>query len=98
GNTLFVASVEFWDHFTFQKIVKRIGFGGIPRRIDAMLLAISQAHPSFGLYASAHQPSSSDRLIPPLTSTFIPLVPLASHGRRGVLIQTSTPWTRCSAK
>ena len=23
----------------------------------------------------------------------MPLVPLASQGRRGVLIQTSTPWT-----
>jgi len=30
--------------------------------------------------------------MPPFTSTFIPLVPLASHGRRGVLSQTSTPW------
>ena len=30
---------------------------------------------------------------PPFTSTFIPLVPLASQGLRGVLIQTSTPAT-----
>ena len=28
----------------------------------------------------------------------MPLVPLASQGRRGVLIQTSTPCTRCSVK
>ena len=30
-------------------------------------------------------------LNPPFTSTFMPLVPLASQGRRGVLTQTSTP-------
>ena len=35
---------------------------------------------------------------PPLTSTFIPLVPQASQGRRGVLIQTSPPCTRRSVQ
>ena len=34
--------------------------------------------------------------MPPFTSTFMPLVPQASQGRRGVLIQTSTPCTSCS--
>jgi hypothetical protein len=47
--------------------------------------------------ARARQPSSSERFSPPFTSTFMPLVPLASQGRRGVFTQTSTPWTRCSA-
>jgi hypothetical protein len=32
-----------------------------------------------------------------LTSTFIPLVPLASHGRRGVFTQTWTPCTQSAA-
>jgi hypothetical protein len=32
-------------------------------------------------------------LTPPLANTFIPLVPLASQGRRGVLSQTSAPCT-----
>ena len=53
------------------------------------------AQPTSGAYASAHQPSSSERFRPPFTSTFMPLVPLASQGRRGVLIQTSTPCTSC---
>jgi len=57
-----------------------------------MLPAVPTAPtPTSGEYASAHQPSNSERLMPPLTSTFMPLVPLASQGRRGVLIQTSNP-------
>jgi hypothetical protein len=32
-------------------------------------------------------------LSPPFTNTFMPLVPLAFHGLRGVLIHTSTPPT-----
>jgi hypothetical protein len=42
------------------------------------------AHPTSGEYASAHQPSSSERLMPPLTSTFMPLVPHASQARSAV--------------
>ena len=37
------------------------------------------------------------RLRTPLATTFSPLVPLASSGRRGVFSQTSTPWTRWRA-
>ena len=40
---------------------------------------------------SAHQPSSTDRLIAPLMAAFMPDVPLASSGYSGLLIQTSTP-------
>src|SRR5690242_20922325 len=36
------------------------------------------------------------RLLLEKKNTFMPLVPLASHGRRGVLRPTSTPCTRCS--
>ena len=41
-----------------------------------------------------HQPSRTDRLLPPLTQTYMPLGPEATRGRRGLLSQTSTPWTR----
>ncbi len=34
---------------------------------------------------------------PPFAATFIPLVPLASSGRRGVFSQTSTPLTMARA-
>ena len=40
---------------------------------------------------SSHQPSRTLKLTPPLTAAFIPLVPDASSGRRGLLSQTSTP-------
>ena len=36
--------------------------------------------------------------MPPLTSTFMPLLPHAYQGRRVVLIQTSTPWTRAQSE
>ncbi len=48
-------------------------------------------------HASSHQPSSVLRFKPPFASAFMPLVPLASRGRSGVLSQTSEPWTRYRA-
>jgi amino acid transporter len=56
-----------------------------------------RAQPTSGDQASAHQPSSSERLSPPLTRSFMPLVPLVSQGRRGVLTRRSTPCTRSAA-
>ena len=46
---------------------------------------------------SGHQPSAIDRLSTPLAAAFMPLVPLASSMRVGVLTQTSTPCTRALA-
>ena len=43
---------------------------------------------------SSHQPSSTEQLTTPFMAAFMPLVPDASSGRRGLLSQTSTPWTR----
>jgi len=43
------------------------------------------------MWPSIHQPSSAPRLGTPLRAAFIPLVPDASSGGRGVLSQTSTP-------
>src|SRR3981189_2346344 len=48
-------------------------------------------------YASAHQPSSTERFKPPFKTTFWPLVPEASSGRRGLLSQTSTPCVKWRA-
>ena len=42
-------------------------------------------------HASANQPSRTLTLSAPLAAAFMPLVPLASSGRRGVLSHTSTP-------
>ena len=53
----------------------------------------SIAHPFEPSYASAHQPSSTDRLRTPFSAAFIPLVPLASSGGRGRFTQTSHPAT-----
>jgi hypothetical protein len=41
-----------------------------------------------GFHLGRIMQSGSERFKPPFTRTFIPLVPLASQGRRGVLIQT----------
>jgi len=50
------------------------------------------AHPLIrDLQTSLHHPSSTLMFTPPLKQTFIPLVPLASRGRRGVFSQTSVP-------
>jgi|SRR5208283_473024 len=82
-------------HLSFEQVVERVGFDRVPSGIVGMLPAAPQRQPTSGVYAYAHQPSNPERLMPPFTSTFMPLVPLASQGRRGVLIQTSTPCTRC---
>ena len=42
---------------------------------------------------TANQPSRMLRLMAPFAAAFIPLVPEASIGRRGVLSHTSTPET-----
>ena len=42
---------------------------------------------------SRHQPSMMLQFSPPCAAVFIPLVPLASSGRRGLLSQTSQPPT-----
>ena len=55
------------------------------------------AQPFVPSYASAHQPSSTLSWSTPLKLAFIPLVPLASIGRRGRLTQTSQPLTSCRA-
>ena len=49
------------------------------------------ANPFSPSYPSTHHPSRMLRFSPPLTATFMPLVPLASSGRRGLFNHTSTP-------
>ena len=49
--------------------------------------------PLLALYPSAHQPSPMLRWRTPFMPAFMPLVPLASSGLRGVFSQTSHPWT-----
>ena len=55
---------------------------------------VSIVHPPPKWFASAHQPSAILRLRTPFAAAFIPLVPLASFGRNGLLSHTSTPSTR----
>ena len=50
------------------------------------------AHPvTPSMQPSIHQPSRIDRLGTPFSAAFMPLVPEASYGRRGVFTHTSTP-------
>ena len=57
-----------------------------------MPLPPSITQPLAPLNPSAHQPSPMLRCGTPLMPAFMPLVPLASSGLRGVLSQTSQPW------
>ena len=52
------------------------------------------AQPFSPCQPSSHQPSSTEQLTTPFMAAFMPLVPEASSGRRGLLSQTSTPETR----
>jgi hypothetical protein len=49
------------------------------------------AQPFSPSYISSHQPSRIDRLSPPFSADFMPLVPHASSGRSGLFSQTSQP-------
>ena len=46
---------------------------------------------------SSHQPSRIEQLSAPLSAAFMPLVPHASWGRRGVFSHTSQPWISARA-
>ena len=50
------------------------------------------AHPLRPSKHSSHHPSRMLQLRAPLRAAFIPLVPHASSGRRGVFNHTSQPW------
>ena len=52
------------------------------------------AHPMCVEYASSHHPSRMERLSVPFMAAFMPLVPLASSGRRGVFSHRSLPEVR----
>ena len=65
---------------------------GIRRSFGSAWPSIS--HPFWPVYPSAHQPSPIDMCGVPLTAAFMPLVPLASSGLRGLFSQTSQPCTR----
>ena len=47
------------------------------------------AQPLSSVQPSSHQPSSTEQLTTPFMAAFMPLVPDASSGRRGLLSQTS---------
>jgi len=52
---------------------------------------IAIAKPFQPVICLGHQPSSTDRFSPPFNTTFCPLVPDASCGRRGLFSHTSRP-------
>jgi len=75
-----------------RKGIELLCLFGVPGRVVSMFEGISERPAHIFEYASAHQPSSSDKLRPPVDQHLHwPLVPQASHGRRGVFNQRSTP-------
>ena len=57
-----------------------------------MCSADEMAQPFSPLNISSHQPSRIEQLSAPFRAAFMPDVPHASCGRRGVLSHTSAPW------
>ena len=88
-------ALEKAGHLLFEQ---RVELRGLLRVVVGLLDPVAERPTVVWREGSDHQPSSVERLSPPFTRTFMPLVPLASHGRRGVLIQTSTPWTSSVAR
>jgi hypothetical protein len=65
------------------------------RRVNRFVIVVGTSaidHPAVSaLKPSAHQPSPMLRCGTPFSAAFMPLVPLASRGLRGLLSQTSQP-------
>jgi len=83
-----VARIEFRDNLVFEQVIHCLGLSFIPFRLR-IFPPVAQRPARCAGDTSAHQPSNSERFRPPFASTFIPLVPQASRGRRGVLSQKS---------
>ena len=90
----FVAIVERRDDLLLERRVQRLGVGGVLRPRSAYSAAGSMSQPFSPVKPSAHQPSPMLRCGTPLADAFMPLVPLASSGLRGLFIQTSHPCTK----
>ena len=96
GQSLLVPLVKLPNDLLLQQGIEALDFMRVPGSILTMFISVADSPPNLRGVRLRHQPSSSEIFSPPFVRTFIPLVPQASHGRRGVLIQTSTPCTKCS--
>ena len=92
------ASAERWfRRVLWIGILANLGLAIPTLLFPAQMMAFSRlpiAQPVSWAYPSHHQPSSTERFSAPFAAAFIPEVPDASRGRRGVLSQTSHPATR----
>src|SRR5579863_5153285 len=85
GNARLIAVVEFRNDLLFEKSIDCFGFYSVPHGIVAEFTAIADGPTKVRRVGLSPPPSVSERFNPPFTNTFIPLVPLASQGLRGVL-------------
>jgi len=56
GDALRVAGIELRDHFPLEPVVERLGFDSIQAGSSPCSWPSPNAHPTSGVYASAHQP------------------------------------------
>ena len=89
-----LALEEERNDLALEQVVEQLGLDARRRSPSVYSSPRPIAHPTslpWSRHASAHQPSSTLTFSAPLAAAFMPLVPLASSGRRGVLSHTSTP-------
>ena len=89
-----------WENFVIDLADFAEQWGGVPLYSQSRSVRADYARQVYGARLDyfrniRRQLDPEDRLMTPFMAAFSPLVPEASSGRRGLLSQTSTPWTRC---
>ena len=89
-----VALEEERHDLALEEIVEQLGLDAVALGVGVLLAAPDGPADLVAVVVPTPRPTSRrarSALSAPLAAAFIPLVPLASSGRRGVFSQTSTP-------
>lgn len=97
GQALPVALVVLGDDLLFQDPVDLGAVRQVLGLPVGVLLSLADGPAGAGVIALAPPAVENAEIQPPFMTTFMPLVPLASWGRSGLLSHTSTPWTTVRA-
>src|SRR3569833_4412207 len=99
ASVLLISFAHFSGSFRYNGTTAFSSFVYRLRASSASSAPSSIAHPvAPSMQPSIHHPSRIDRLGTPFRAAFIPLVPDASYGRRGVFTHTSTPAVRAAPR
>jgi hypothetical protein len=92
GAPALAALVEQRDDLALEQVEQRVRLDLVALGEVVDVSADEIAQPFSPSKHSSHQPSRIEQFSPPLSAAFMPLVPQASWGRRGVFSHTSQPW------